>query len=270
MARYNLSVITPHDFIGERFDILNTDHVDALPWNVDVVYLFAGVNGTLKSFLNPIDYLNINILGLGNILRSIEKSNYRPRIVFPSSRLVYKGSVFPLTEESPKEAKTVYAASKIAAEHLLEAYAKNYDLPCTIIRLCVPYGSLSKVAYGYGTIGNMVDQARGQGIIRLFGDGAMRRTFTHVADLCEIFVRLGLPSKETFGLFNMPGDNLSLIEAAQGLSRRFNAKIEMIEWTDEFLRIESGDTVFDGSRLIEKFMWTASYSFFDWVDTVDL
>ena len=179
-----------------------------------------------------------------------------PKVIFPSSRLVYKGSDMPLAEDAPKEAKTVYAANKIACELYLEAYHNRFGIPYDVIRICVPYGNIISSDYSYGTVGFFMREIAAGRPIPLFGGGKQGRTFTHVEDICAA-VELLMASDED-GVFNVGGENLSLYEAALKVVGGDAAKVRAVDWPPEALLIESGGTMFDSTKL-EKLGWKARH-----------
>lgn len=215
----------------------------------DAILFFSGLTGTEKSFTDAQRYLAVNESGLLNLLSKLVHLGVKsPRVIFPSSRLVYKGSEELLTEDAEKDTKTVYAVNKLACEGYLAAYSNRFGIPYNVIRICVPYGSIIATEYSYGTIGFFKKQAT-TGKIKLYGDGMLRRTFTHVADICNIvdkIVRQGID-----GVFNIGGENLSLMEVASAIASKMNASVEHVLWPEEALRIESGSTCFDAGRLFE-------------------
>ena len=253
---------------GAPVDVGNFSSLQALDWDVDSVCMFAGVTGTTASFTQYPNFITGNQLALLNVLECIQQSGHRPRLVFPSTRLVYKGSDQALHETDAQEARTVYAASKIACELHLQAYANAYAIPYTVFRVCVPYGNALGGRYSYGTVGNFIQQAFDSSRIRLYGDGSLRRTFTHVEDICRAIV-LGM-ARDDFAnqVFNLPGEDLSLLQAAQMIAARLDACIELTAWPALDQRIESGSTVFDGSRLETRLPGLLQHSFGRWVMSI--
>lgn len=234
----------------DNIDLSDKGVLQDIDWDVDCVYLFAGSTGTSASFEEYSDFVKGNELILLNILDSIRRSGFRPKLIYPSSRLVYKGSQFELLEDSPLEAKTVYAASKIACEYYLESYSNAYDIPYVVYRIGVPYGNLIGENYSYGTIGHFISKAMQGKSITLYGDGLLRRSFTHIDDLCRLIVLSSNDKSIINTIFNMPGEDMSLREIAEMLGNRTGVQIECIEWPEFDLRIESGNTVFDGTKLL--------------------
>jgi UDP-glucose 4-epimerase len=81
-----------------------------------------------------------NVVGTTNVLEACRDSGVR-RVVFPSSALVYRRPAqSPLGEDAPVASTSIYAATKLASEALLEAYAVEYGLSCTVARLGNVYG----------------------------------------------------------------------------------------------------------------------------------
>jgi UDP-glucose 4-epimerase len=248
-----------------KLDISKVFNLKNIDWNVDYIFIFAGITGTFNGFNNYNKFIIINEISLLNILNEIRKSDFRPRVIFPSSRLVYKGSDSPLKEEDQKEAKTIYAVNKIACENILEAYNNSFDIPYTIYRLCVPYGNILGTDYSYGTIGFFLNQAKNKGTINLYGDGSLRRTFTNVEDICNQVI-LSCPKKKSVNqVYNTMGEEYSLKEIALLVTDKYNAKLTFSEWPDTDFRIESGHTVFDSQKIKNDFNLELKNSVENWL-----
>lgn len=240
----------------EAFDLPDCDVANDEAWRrfaprrYSAIYFFAGLTGTERGFAEAAKYLFVNELGLLNLLKSLAPlGEDAPKVIFPSTRLVYRGSPDPLKEDAPKEPKTVYAVNKLACEHYLEAYANRFGLPYAVARICVPYGNLVDDDYAYGTIGFFLKQLNAGLPITLFGGGTMRRTFTHVTDICRAVDFLARPTTP-LGIYNIGGEALALREVAQSLiQRRGKGSIIATPWPKDAEKLESGDTIFDSSKL---------------------
>ena len=248
-----------------KLDISNIESLKNINWNVDYIFMFAGITGTYNGFDNYNEYVVVNEIGLLNILDKIRKSNFRPRIVFPSSRLVYKGSNISLKEDDRKEAKTIYGINKIACENILEVYRNSFDIPYTIYRICVPYGNNLGADYSYGTVGFFLNQAKNIGTINLYGDGSLRRTFTNVEDICNQLILSCLNEKSFNQVYNTIGEEYSLKEIAMLVANKYNAKLTFSEWPDKDFRIESGHTVFNSLKIKNDFNFELKNSIKKWL-----
>ena len=144
-----------------QIDITNKKEVEQLNFDVETIYIFAGLTGTTVGFDQYQEFILANEIGLLNILNHHKNCKSKARIVFPSTRLVYKGQkdVF-LSEDAEKEALTIYAQTKLACESYLKIYQYNFGITYTIFRICVPYGNLINESYSYGTLGFFLNNAR--------------------------------------------------------------------------------------------------------------
>lgn len=234
----------------QRVDFRDRASVDTINLDVDYVFMFAGLTGTYAGFDAYKKYISINEIALLNLLDTIRMTKYRPKVIFPSTRLVYKGYDKPLKETDEKECKTIYAANKIACEGYLQAYHDSFDIPYTIFRICIPYGNLLSTDYSFGTVGFFIKQAKAGKDITLYGGGTIKRTFTHMEDLCYQIVE-GAMKKESDGqIYNIGGETLKLRKAAEIVAAKFGTKVVSVPWPDKDLRIESDHTYFDDTKIL--------------------
>ena len=230
-------------------NLSDREQIEKINLNVDYIYMFAGKTGTKNGFDCYEDYITSNEISLINLLDAIRKSPYRPKVIFPSSRLIFKGQERPLKEEDEKETKTIYAVNKLACENLLYAYSNMYDIPYTIYRICIPFGNMLAKDYSFGTVGFFIRQAKEKGVITLYGDGRNKRTFTNIGDLCrqiELSVSKGESKNQ---IYNIGGTIYSLIDAAREIAKHFDATINFIPYPEDDLKIESGSTFFNSTKL---------------------
>lgn len=264
-----IKVVLPEINLKGRIDLTKSKNLENIDWDVDAVFIFAGKTGTYNSFLDYENFLKSNDLIVLNILNSIKNSNYKPRIIFPSTRLVYKGSNELLKEDDIKEAKTIYAINKLSCENYIKAYENLFNIPYTILRICIPYGNLVGDNYSFGTVGNFINRAAKDKIM-LYGKGELRRTFTHIKDLCRILKLAAVADKTINRTINMPGEELLLKDVANFIANRFSSKVEFVDWPTKDLLIESGNTVFDSSCLEKLLNTSIEYKFADWVKEISI
>jgi len=218
--------------------------------DVDAIFMFAGRTGTMNSFEDFGDFIDTNDRGLVALLEALRRTGLRPRVVFPSSRLVYRGAAgVALREDAVLEPRTVYAQTKVNGEAYLALYARCFGIDYTVVRICVPYGNELDDQYSYGTLGHFFQQVRNGESLRLFGDGLQRRSFIHVGDLSRMVVELAGLRESAGRILNVGGpDNLSIGDVVDMMSRKYDVPAEHVPWPPELERIESGDTVFDSSE----------------------
>lgn len=252
-----------------QIDIADSQSIERLDFEADVLFLFAGLTGTAVGFTKYDEYVRVNQLGLMHVLDAVRRKNPSIKIIFPSSRLVYKGKQdLPLTESSEKEFKTLYALTKFAGEATLEMYRNAFGLTFTTYRICVPYGNLLGSGYSYGTIGFMLGKAMNGEAITLFGDGGQKRTFTHVGDICRSILDTAFSKTTHNQTYNIGGETLSLNQVASMIAQKYGVDVLYKEWNALDLAIESGDTIFDSSKLDALLPTPRRYRFQDWLNTL--
>ncbi|MHC1689220.1 MAG: NAD-dependent epimerase/dehydratase family protein [Bacteroidales bacterium] len=232
-----------------RVDLTDKESVALVNLNVDYIFMFAGLTGTYAGFDAYNKYVTVNEIGLLNLLDTIKNSQFRPKVVFPSTRLVYKGVDSPLKEEDEKDSKTIYAANKIACEGYLKAYHDSFEIPYTVFRICIPYGNLLSNDYSFGTVGFFIKQAKAGIDIMLYGGGTIKRTFTHMEDLCYQITEGAFHPQSNGEIYNVEGETLSLREAAEIIAKKYGVSVKAVPWPERDLRIESDHTYFDGSKI---------------------
>ncbi len=232
-----------------RIDMTDANSVASMDLDVDYVFMFAGLTGTYAGFDAYEKYVAINEMALLNLLDAIRKTSFRPKVIFPSTRLVYKGADKPLKEEYEKESKTIYAANKIACEGYLQAYRDSFDIPYTVFRICIPYGNLLSNDYSFGTVGFFIKQAKAGKDITLYGGGTIKRTFTHMEDLCYQVIEGAFAKGCDGGIYNVGGETLSWKDAAEIIAGKYGVKVTAVLWPERDLRIESDHTYFDDTKI---------------------
>lgn len=262
---HNESVLSNYS----KLDICQRGEFEILPQNLDKIYFFAGITGTHDSLDNYQLYLKVNELGLLNLLNFIVTKSPSSHLIYPSTRLVYKGSAKKITEDHKKEPKTIYAVNKLAAENYITAFSNYYGTNYTIFRICIPYGNLVNTGYSYGTIGLFLKQIKKTGIITLFGNGKLRRTFTHIEDLCHQIIVSSFIEQSKNQIFNVDGEDYSLSDIANMIAIKYSGRVEYTDWNHKDYLIESGDTVFDATKLKTILPYTICKTFKNWLENLE-
>ena len=251
-----------------QIDVLSKESVHNIKMNCDIIFMFVGKTGSANGFDDIDTFIDINQKALLNVLNEYRHQRSNAKIVFPSTRLVYKGSVVPQKEDSVKEFKTIYAMCKYACENYLQQYNSVYGVNYCILRIGVLYGSMINGTSSYGTAEFMLNSALNKKNISLYGDGSVRRTVTHIEDLCKIMYEAAVSETCINDVYNVGGEDFSLSEMAQLVAERFNINVNYIPWPDTELKIESGNTVFSSDKLDSILGLLNSHKFIDWIKTL--
>ncbi len=246
-------------------DMTDKESVKKIDLSCDIVFMFVGRTGSANGFDEYDSFININERTLLNLLTEYRRQGSRARLIYPSTRLVYKGAQGPQKEDAVKEFKTVYAINKYACEQYLEQFHRVYDVQYSIFRICIPYGTLIPEASSYGTAEFMLAKATKGENISLYGDGSVRRTLTFMGDLCKTLIAGALSEKCANDVFNVGGEDYSLKEMAELIAQKYGVCVDFVPWPDIALKIESGDTVFDSEKLDAAIGSFINNKFIDWV-----
>ncbi|MBK0401721.1 SDR family oxidoreductase [Adhaeribacter sp. BT258] len=233
----------------------------------DYIYFFSGLTGTDVSIDRYRSFIEVNELGLLNVLDSLKDLNTKPKLIFPSTRLVYKGQEnTPLSEDAEKEFRTIYSSSKFNGEKYLEMFRNLYAQPYTVFRICVPYGNVVGGQLSYGTVSFFLNKATNGEAITLFGNGNLKRTFTHVMDLCRQIVEVSAKPESNGNCFNTAGETYSLKEVATMIGEKFLVPVQFSEWPKKAWKLESGDTIFESSKLEQLLPEALKFSIKEWIN----
>lgn len=251
----------------KQVNVVDYEEVAKLDFNVDYIFNFASKTGTGDGFDDYQSYIDVNVIGQLNILKHYVDAKSSAKIIFPSSRLVYKGAKdIMLKEEDEKEAKTVYAQTKLSCENYLQMFADFHGVKYAVFRICVPYGNYFSNEYSYGTIGFFLSKAKNKENITLYGQGEPKRTFTHVADICNLIIETSVNQKSDNQVYNIGGeDNFSLSDLANLIANKYKVEVEYINWPKKALILESGDTMFDDSKIKSLTNYSYKNNLTDWI-----
>ncbi|MEA2283756.1 MAG: dTDP-L-rhamnose 4-epimerase, partial [Solirubrobacteraceae bacterium] len=209
------------------------------------------------------DYVAHNDLGTAVLLRALAARGFDGRFVLASSMVVYgegryacveHGLVRPgprraadldagrfeppcpfcgrelvaetVPEDAPLDPRNVYAATKLAQEHLCAAYARETGLPVTALRYHNVYGPRMPRDTPYAGVASIFRSACAAGRApRVFEDGGQRRDFVHVRDVAEANVLALTAPEPVRGAFNVAsGTPRTVLDMAQALSRAFGGE----------------------------------------------
>ncbi len=162
--------------------VTDAPHLRSLVAGKTGVIHLAGLAGVRPSFAAPARYAEVNVQGTANIFEAAMGAGIR-NFVFASSSSVYGNSTpLPAREDAPcTEPESPYAATKRAAELLTKPLcALRPDARCIPLRFFTVYGPRQRPEMA---ITLFMRAVLGGEPVTLFGDGTMRRDFTHVTDI---------------------------------------------------------------------------------------
>lgn len=213
-------------------DIRNTNVVDRLVSECDVIFHLAAAVGVERIIREPIETIETNIGGTEVVLQTARR--YRKKVLVASTSEVYgKGVQFPFHEDDDVmlgptiRNRWSYAASKMVDEFLALAYHKETNLQVVIFRLFNTVGPRQSGQYGM-VVPRFVQRAlRGEPII-VTGDGQQTRCFGNVHDVVQAIAALN-DVPEAIGQVVNIGSNeeVSILELAERVKARTGSSSEI-------------------------------------------
>ena len=194
---------------SERFQLVRGDTLNAALLTeamegADIVFHFAANADVRFGLENPDRDLHQNTIATFNVLEAMRQARVR-RIAFASTGSIYgEPSVFPTPEDAPFPVQTsLYGASKLAAEGLIEAYCEGFGLQGFIFR----FVSILGERYTHGHIFDFVKQLREHpDRLDVLGNGKQRKSYLYVQD-CISGLLLALDRAEgAVNIFNLGVD----------------------------------------------------------------
>lgn len=184
----NVRHLRNHPRFGYTIDsVHNRSVVAELVDGADVVVHLAAAVGVRLIVESPVRTIETNVHGTEVVLAQASKK--RKKVLIASTSEVYGLSdAVPFREDgnlvmgATSKGRWSYACSKAIDEFLALAYWRERRLPTVVVRLFNTVGPRQTGQYGM-VIPTFVKQALAGQPITVFGDGSMRRDFTHVDDI---------------------------------------------------------------------------------------
>ena len=195
---------------------LGTDDLSALP-EVDVVFHQAAQAGVRASWGRDFAaYVHHNVLGTQRLLERYRDAKLE-RFVYASSSSVYGDAErYPTDEALLPRPFSPYGVTKLAGEHLVLLYGRNFGLPVSALRYFTVYGPRQRPDMAFHRFCRAM--LRGEEIA-VYGDGRQSRDFTFITDAVEANVRAWRRSAAQ-GVYNVGGGSLvEVLEAIAILGR---------------------------------------------------
>jgi len=166
-------------------DILDPFWILEATQNCDVIFHLAALIAVPYSYHAPASYMRTNADGTLNLAQAARQNGVK-RFVHASTSEVYGTARYtPLDEGHTLQAQSPYAASKIAADKIIESFVCSYHLPAVTVRSFNTYGPRQSAR---AVIPNIIMQALWSQSVKL-GSLEPVRDFTFISDTVDGFIR---------------------------------------------------------------------------------
>ena len=209
-------------------NITNHNLMAKLIAQCDTVVNFAAESFVDRSISDPNPFLISNIRGTFTLLEIIKAE--KKRFVQISTDEVYGSLKDKSADEFSRfNPSSPYAATKAAAEHLVNSYVLTYDCDCVITRCTNNYGPRQ---FPEKLIPKTILLAKQNKKIPVYGDGKNIRDWLFVDDHCDAIIQALLNGK-TGESYNISDgnelDNLTIINKVLSIMDKPSDLIEFVE-----------------------------------------
>ena len=243
-------------------DIRDRDCVVSAMGDAEVVFHLAALVGIPYSYHAPLSYVRTNVEGTLNILQAAKERGVG-RVVHTSTSEVYGTARYvPIDEKHPLQAQSPYAASKIGADKLAEAFFLSFGLPVVTLR---PFNTFGPRQSARAIIPTIITQCLNGGAVRL-GNMYPTRDFNYVADTVEGFLRAAAtPAAIGRTIHIGSGREISMLDLANMIGALMDRSV-VIEKQEERVRPEGSEVtrlLADSALARELLGWESSVSLED-------
>lgn len=188
----------------------------------ETIFHLAARGSVPRSIKNPVATNEVNATGTLNVLEAARETG--AHVIFSSSSSVYgRNMQLPKNESMWLGPMTPYAASKLAAEAYVQAYASAYKVPTTLLRFFNVFGPRQRPDHEYAAVlPKWIWLAMQSRPIEVYGDGTASRDFTYVDTVLDIAMTAMQDKVITEGAMNLAyGNRISLNDTIEMLKKHF-------------------------------------------------
>ena len=194
---------------NDRFKLVQADVLD-LPAltnamsGADFVFHLAANADVRFGTEHPRKDLEQNTIATYNVLEAMRANNAR-RIAFSSTGSVYgEAQIFPTPEDAPFPVQTsLYGASKLAGEGLIQAYCEGYGFQGYIFRFVSILGD----RYSHGHVFDFYKKLlQNPDELHVLGDGHQRKSYLYVQDCMDAILFVIEKAQDRVNIYNLGTD----------------------------------------------------------------
>ena len=195
------------DFHFKKLDLLKKKNLkNIFNKKIDVVFHVAANADVKEGYLYPSNDLKYNTLVTFNVLEEIRKKKIKKIVFFSSGSIYGETKDIPTPEDTKFPIQTsMYGASKLACEGLLQSYSEAYKIRCYIFR----FVSILGPRYSHGHVLDFYNKLKkNKKKLNVLGNGNQKKSYLHVNDCIEaIFKALIYKNNNYVNIYNLGNKN---------------------------------------------------------------
>ena len=185
-------------------DLLNLKALKSYMSSCDFVFHLAANADVRFGLQHPGKDLEQNTQATFHVLEAM-RANGISKIVFSSTGSVYgEAKVFPTPEDAPFPIQTsLYGASKLAGESLIQAYCEGFGFQAWIFR----FVSILGERYTHGHVFDFYKQLKSDPTrLKVLGNGKQRKSYLYIQDCLDAMLLAVERAKDKVNIFNLGVD----------------------------------------------------------------
>ena len=240
-------------------DTLNQSVLTTAMQDSELVFHLAANADVRFGTQHPRKDLDQNTIATFHVLEAM-RVNKVPRIVFASTGSVYgEAAIVPTPEEAPFPVQTsLYGASKLAGEGLIQAYCEGFGIQGFIFR----FVSILGERYSHGHVFDFYKQLLlHPGELQILGDGHQKKSYLYVRDCIDAMLLAVETSKEKVNIYNLGTDEFCEVnDSIDWICERLNLNPKRNYSGGERGWIGDNPFIFLATQKIRALGWKPKYS----------
>ncbi len=207
-------------------DLRDPDAVSAAMDDREIVFHLGAIIPIPYSYVRPREVVETNVMGTLNVVTAA-RSRGDIRVIHTSTSETYGTAHYvPIDEVHPLQGQSPYAASKIAADKIVESFVLSYDLKAVTIR---PFNTFGPRQSTRAIIPTLITQALTMDKI-LVGDLTPTRDLNYVGNLVEAFIAAAESEKGVGEVVNVgTGSEITMGELAEKILELTGRDIPLVQ-----------------------------------------
>ena len=221
---------------------------------------FAAQSEVAPSWLTPEDWFQTNTVALARLINHLRQRDYLERYLHISSPEVYGTCTGDVTEEAVMNPSTPYAASKAAADFLLNTYARQFGFPLLTVRATNVYGARQQL---FKIIPRSFINLKLSRTVQLHGGGKAVKSYIHVRDVSKgelAILEKGQPGK----IYHLsPDQGISIRDLVKMICDSMNQPFDEVTEITEERPGQDAAYVINSNRARKELGWSPEISLED-------
>jgi len=231
----------------------------------DAVIDFTAESHVDRSIVDAFQFIKTNVQGAYVLLEAVRQHKI-PRFIYISTDEIY-GDIPPgrkTSESYPFNPTNPYAASKAAADLMVQAFIKTHKVPALIVRSSNNFGSHQYPEKLHSlVITNLLEGKK----IPVHGSGYHVRSWVHVQDFCNA-LDLVMHRAPDYQIYNVSGEEKSNREVMKAIADILEKDIERYS---EYVPDRPGADfryAADSAKIQKELGWEPRYAYADSIEDV--